>query len=472
MPSTFISYRRDDAAGYAGRLHDALERRLGRDEIFRDVDTLEPGQDFADAIDARIGACRVFIAMIGREWLDARDGSGRRRLDQPGDYVRKEIASALARREVRVIPVMIEGASMPDADSLPDDIRALTRKQALHLRDDAWDFDVDRLVTAITGDSTRKDAGIAHSSSRRWLVAGGIFVVAALALLIFSRIQSGTFSSGAPSADRTITSTDRSSPAGSSSAARGRSYGVPLPRLVEVAHTSLLYTILSASVTPLGNGANELRVRVRFSNNGRYDANAWDASFRLVVGSETLAPTSGLNEIAHGHSMTQGIVTFRVPAGTSKATLRVIDGDRVGELPLDLSATNRPADDEHADAGDALSHAVVTTVSATPRLLVRDGDHSVTIERATIRRFVNVVRLRLAVRFANNGRYPSASGDAVLRLAAGDQVLAPIESPSIVNDSKATAAADVEFEAPPETTRAVLRGTIGDTSGEWPLELQ
>ena len=138
MPSTFISYRRDDAAGYAGRLHDALERRLGEDQIFRDIDTLQPGLDFVDAIHSRLRECRVFLAIIGREWLDARDAAGNRRLHQSDDYVRLEIAGALARPEVRVIPVLIEGATMPAPESLPEDIRALARRHAMNLRDDAW----------------------------------------------------------------------------------------------------------------------------------------------------------------------------------------------------------------------------------------------------------------------------------------------------------------------------------------------
>src|SRR5512145_1595281 len=109
MATTFISYRRDDAAGYAGRLHEALEDRLGKNEVFRDVDTLEPGRDFIDAIEHRLRECRVFLALIGREWLDSRDSAGRRRLDQPHDFVRLEITTALARTDVLVIPVLIEG---------------------------------------------------------------------------------------------------------------------------------------------------------------------------------------------------------------------------------------------------------------------------------------------------------------------------------------------------------------------------
>jgi TIR domain len=465
MPTTFISYRRDDAAGYAGRLHETLENRLGRDQVFRDVDTLEPGQDFIDAIESRLAECRVFLAMIGREWLDARDSEGRRRLDQPHDYVRLEIVNALSRRDVRVIPVLIEGASMPPAESLPEEVRALTRKQAVHLRDDAWDHDVDRLAAAITGDSTRKDANVARASLRRWLVACALLVVAAVVVFTLTRGGFGSPGAGLPVAPDTPTDASWASPG-------GQPYGIALPRLVEIVHTSLVYTLLSASVTPLDKGMKELRLRVRFTNDGRYDANAWDDSFRLVVGSNTFAPTSGLNEIAHGHSSTRGIVTFRVPSGTSKAVLRVTEGGRIAELPLDLSTTTLLVRDEHADAGDALSRRVSANITGAPRLLVRDGDLSVTIERATARRFVNAVRLRFAVRFANTGRYPAGSGDAVVRLAVGDEVRAPIEAPALVIDPNSNAAADVEFEAPPATTRAVLRGTIRSTSGEWPFELR
>ena len=97
---------------------------------------------------------------------------------------------------------------------------------------------------------------------------------------------------------------------------------------------------------------------------------------------------------------------------------------------------------------------------------------TVTIERGTSRRFVNVLRLRFALRFTNAGRYPAAGGDTTLRVQAGDQVLAPIEAANVVVEGNSNAGADVEFEVPPTTTRAVLRGTIRNTTGEWPLELQ
>src|SRR5580693_2788527 len=108
----FISYRREEAAYAAGRLFDRLLRRFPKSQIFMDVDRLEAGEDFVEAIDASVASCDVLIAVIGRRWLDASDQGGKRRLDNPEDFVRLEISAAL-RRRVRVIPVLLDGALMP-----------------------------------------------------------------------------------------------------------------------------------------------------------------------------------------------------------------------------------------------------------------------------------------------------------------------------------------------------------------------
>jgi hypothetical protein len=479
MPATFISYRRDDAAGYAGRLHEALERRLGEDQIFRDIDTLEPGLDFVDAIGTRLRECRVFLAIIGREWLDATDAAGHRRLEQSHDYVRLEIAGALARPEVRVIPVLIEGATMPALETLPEDIRALARRHAMNLRDDAWDHDVDRLASVIA-DVTKSSiaepsiAGPAKSGqygqSSRWLMAGAAVVALGVLIVFLTR---GSGDDSAATARSSIAATDSSN----STAASGSSavstptqrYGVAVPRPAEVAHR-LFYTLFSANVTPLGNGTSELRLRVQFANYTLHDANAWDASFRLVVNGQTLAPTGGLNEVVPGRSLRSFFVTFTIPAtATGKAVLRVLDGDRVGELPLDLSTTLRPPEDQEAEITDSLVHAIMRSVLPDQHVLVRDGDVSVTVLRASTRRFVNVVRLRFAVRFANGGQYPSSG--AIFRLAVGDQLLAPLDAPNVVVEPRSNESADVEFEVPTTATRVVLSGTIGQAAGELPVDI-
>src|SRR5712672_363266 len=93
----FISYRREDSAGYAGRVHDRLAREFGRDLLFMDVDGIPLGRNFAKVLQEEVAKCSVLLAVIGREWLDARAEDGLRRLDSPNDFVRVEIAAALQR---------------------------------------------------------------------------------------------------------------------------------------------------------------------------------------------------------------------------------------------------------------------------------------------------------------------------------------------------------------------------------------
>ena len=144
----FISYRRDESAGYAGRIADRFTEHFGKDRVFRDIDSIEPGLDFAEAIESAIGSSGVMLAVIGKNWLTATDAAGRKRLQDPRDYVRMEIAAAL-QRNMRVIPVLVQGASMPGTDELPEDLAPLTRRNAFELHDSSWRDDVGRLISAL-----------------------------------------------------------------------------------------------------------------------------------------------------------------------------------------------------------------------------------------------------------------------------------------------------------------------------------
>jgi hypothetical protein len=144
----FISYRRDEAAGFAGRLADALEATLGTGSVFRDVDDIAPGEDFVAAIERSLAEADALLVVIGRHWLDAADAAGRRRLDHPQDFVRLEVAHAL-QRGMRVVPVLVDHAAMPHESDLPADIAALARRQAVELTDARWNVDVQRLVEGL-----------------------------------------------------------------------------------------------------------------------------------------------------------------------------------------------------------------------------------------------------------------------------------------------------------------------------------
>jgi hypothetical protein len=144
----FVSYRRDETAGYAGRLADRLNEHFGEHKVFRDIDSIDPGLDFVEAIQRAVDSSEVLIAVIGRNWLSTTDTAGRERLQDPHDYVRMEIVTALE-RNIRVIPVLVQGASMPATHELPDDLAPLTRRNAFELHDSSWSDDIRRLVTAL-----------------------------------------------------------------------------------------------------------------------------------------------------------------------------------------------------------------------------------------------------------------------------------------------------------------------------------
>ena len=145
----FISYRRDDSAGYAGRLFEHLTARFGARSVFMDIDTIEPGEDFRKVIEATVGTCDVVLVLMGKHWLKMTNAQGDRRLDDPGDLVRAEIAGALANPQVRVIPVLVRDASMPGEYELPEDIRELSWRNAIQLSDQRFQYDVNRLIGVI-----------------------------------------------------------------------------------------------------------------------------------------------------------------------------------------------------------------------------------------------------------------------------------------------------------------------------------
>jgi hypothetical protein len=155
----FISYRREDSRHAAGRLVDRLAHRLPREQLFMDVDAIEPGLDFHRVIDAKLSECDVLLAVIGPHWADSRDATGARRLDNPDDYVRLEIGAAL-QRDIRVIPVLVDGAPVPNRDSLPEPLKPLTRRNAVRLDHERFGAEADELARRLSG-----LVGTAHAGS-------------------------------------------------------------------------------------------------------------------------------------------------------------------------------------------------------------------------------------------------------------------------------------------------------------------
>jgi len=175
MPSIFLSYRRADTGGYAGRLADSLERHFGKGSVFQDVETIVPGSNFMQTIDAAIARCDVLAVLIGNTWLAERNANGGMRLNDPDDFVRLEVAAGL-RAKTHVIPVLVEGTTMPAESDLPVDLKPLARIQALELSDTRWEYDVQRLAQVV-----RTLTGVKSPHKRAYVLIGGTALLAAIA---------------------------------------------------------------------------------------------------------------------------------------------------------------------------------------------------------------------------------------------------------------------------------------------------
>jgi hypothetical protein len=161
----FISYRRADSAGYSGRVMDRLDRELGRDLVFMDVDAIPLGTNFSKVLHEEVAKCGVLLAVIGPNWLDARDEHGNRRLDNPNDFVRIEIAAAL-QRNIPVIPILLEGARIPKTTQLPEDLKELALRNGMDIRHASFQDDMNRLIRGLKGQADQAGAGDGGAQSQ------------------------------------------------------------------------------------------------------------------------------------------------------------------------------------------------------------------------------------------------------------------------------------------------------------------
>jgi hypothetical protein len=176
MPDIFISYRRDDTSGYAGRLYDQISAHFGDEHVFMDVADIEPGSDFVQVLEEKVGTCDALIALIGKNWLTSKDDQNRPRLSNPEDFVSAEIAAAL-KRNVEVIPVLVGGAKMPEARELPQQLQFLSRHQAIEISDARFSRDVQDLIADLERPAGKRKAGMP-----KWSGVAIVCLVAVLAI--------------------------------------------------------------------------------------------------------------------------------------------------------------------------------------------------------------------------------------------------------------------------------------------------
>ena len=189
-PKVFISYRRDEAKWQARDIHRALCRTISSDQVFMDVDAIPLGANFPKILKDRVDECDVLLALIGPGWVDASDPkTKRRRLDNPSDFVRLEIGGALA-RGVPVVLVLLDGAPVPDVDSLPDDLKELVARQAEFVEYRTFEADIERLIRKLrlTSDEGTDEPPIRSmrrgaSNNRIPIVIAAVFALASFGIL-------------------------------------------------------------------------------------------------------------------------------------------------------------------------------------------------------------------------------------------------------------------------------------------------
>jgi SH3-like domain-containing protein len=180
MPRIFISYRRTDSSAVTGRIYDRLVNALGERSVFKDVDDIPPGADFRKVLENEVGRADVLLVIIGRQWASVTDEQGQKRLYDPNDFVRIEIETSLNRENILTVPVLVDNATMPDADQLPNSLQDLRYRNAVPVRNDPdFNRDIARLINHLKNISeSRKVRRV--GPSRRIMNLIGVFIVTLL----------------------------------------------------------------------------------------------------------------------------------------------------------------------------------------------------------------------------------------------------------------------------------------------------
>ena len=391
MGGIFISYRRDDASGHAGRLFDRLAARFGRDHVFMDVTDIAPGEDFTQVIEASVGAADLLLAVIGPQWLAASGGDGTRRLDASADFVRQEIAAAF-QRQVRVIPVLVRGARMPREEELPDALKALARRQAVELTDSRWDSDLalfeQALAERMPAPPPARAAGASRRKPGKAVIAAAIAVVGLIAAVAYLRKEAPSPEPGATSEtsrSAQAESSQRPADIGQPAAEQGSKpaaekavyYALPLPKVARFRLKGQQFEILALRKAPADADNDLLTVLLRMTNTSGYPAGFVDLSALLEADGETIAALSPSLVLVAGSAAAEGEYQFPVARSTASATLSLEYHDEETRIPLSLGEGRPFTPDAAADAyGRARSPQLVDVIAAFPVDLALPSPHS------------------------------------------------------------------------------------------------
>jgi hypothetical protein len=341
MAGIFISYRRDDASGHAGRLFDRLAARFGRDRVFMDVTDIAPGEDFAHAIETSVGSAELLLAVIGPQWIGAVDDRGRRRIDESADFVRQEIAAGF-QHKLRIIPVLVRGARMPREDELPEPLKALAGRQAVELTDARWESDValfeQALAERLAGPApTPRADDRGHASAKRGIVAAIAIALLVAGLAYFWRTRSGDGHEPATPAvpqGQAIDDTARPEINPGRLKVANANRALPLPSLARFKLAGQQFEILGLRTEPVGNDL--LTIRLRMTNNGPYADAFTNVAAVLELGDESIAAAAPIFDLIPGYAAKEGELQFPLPGPTQDATLVLRYANQETRIPLSL----------------------------------------------------------------------------------------------------------------------------------------
>ena len=486
----FISYRRDDSAGFAGRLADDLKDYFPANLVFMDVTGIAPGIDFRKVIEEKVGACDVLLVVIGKSWVVARNAASEPRLQDAKDFVRLEVASAL-KRDIPVIPVLVDGASMPAAADLPADLEALAWRNAVELRHARWDADLQALIAALKnivpqGLQTARSSPVTTPAAtasvsttkvaspfRRWwialVVAGVIGGGAVLAL----KLKAPPLNLAPPPTSSTLPAGPSSATGNSGSPAPQKSdgkYPATLPAGMQVTLGNATYLILSARLERRTAEQLALIFLVRMTSNSSNGDSLWDGSFRLLVNEQKLAPVNSLNEIVETDSAKEAEVAFNIPASLKAAQLEInYSNKEATRIPIDLTAAvfGLPP----APPRSKLAGPFPLTLAAGAEVNVDSAVYRIVSAQIT-RHNMEKLALKLIVRMTNKRNYADSFWDGSFRLLVDDVPRAPVSKLNEVVDRNSAKEGEVLFVFDDTVQSLDLLIRHGKEKSRLPLDLK
>jgi TIR domain len=420
----FISYRRDDSAGHAGRLQDALTERFGAGHVFMDVSDLQPGQDYVVELDRALARADCVLAVIGPRWLGAVNAAGQRRIDDPGDLVCREIAAGLA-RQATVIPVLVHGATMPAAEAMPPPLQGLARRQAITLSDQRWERDLEELARLLGADDAAPPLRGA-SGRAKWIGVAALLALMLASGGVWMGLQSARGKPEAaaappaaignaaarPDATATVAATT-----GKTTALPQR-YAIALPKVSEVRfrthRAQFSFSILAIRLEPRDAGTQVLSVLLRMTNRGPLDEGFFGDQFRLIAGEQQIAPTATLIDSTEPNSAKETRLDFVLPSAVVDPLLEIRVGAESTRMPLPLSVRSPIANVASVDDfGQARPVRTVDAIKTLPATLAAGQRVDVgkigyqivnaTIERETMEKASLTLTVRCTVPHGSSG---------------------------------------------------------------------